>query len=85
MEQITCLLAQDATRQEENAARNRMDSIYTALKQGASFSAFSHQEEGGTWMPVVELLQEFTDQLASLAKGAFSKPFFLRWEFISSS
>lgn len=76
MEQITCLLAQDATRQEENAARNRMDSIYTALKQGASFSAFSHQEEGGTWMPVVELLQEFTDQLTSLAKGAFSKPFF---------
>lgn len=76
IEQITIRLAQNATKQEEYAARNRMDSIYTALKQGTPFAAFSPQKEEDTWVPVVELLQEFTDRIASLSKGAFSEPFF---------
>lgn len=83
IEQITIRLAQNATKQEEYAARNRMDSIYTALKEGAAFSTYSHQVDGGIWVPVVELLQEFTDQIASFSKGDFSKPFFLHWVFIS--
>lgn len=76
IEQITIRLAQNATKQEEYAARNRMDSIYTALKQGTPFAAFSPQKEEDTWVPVVELLQEFTDRITSLSKGAFSEPFF---------
>ena len=76
IEQITIRLAQNATKQEEYAACNRMDSIYTALKQGAPFAAFSPLKEEDTWVPVVELLQEFTDRIASLSKGAFSEPFF---------
>lgn len=76
IEQITIRLAQNATKQEEYAARNRMDSIYTALKQGTPFAAFSSQKKEDTWVPVVELLQEFTDRITSLSKGAFSEPFF---------
>lgn len=76
IEQITIRLAQNATKQDENAARNRIDSIYAALKKGASFASYSHQAEGGSWVPVVELLQEFADRIASLSKGAFSEPFY---------
>lgn len=76
IEQITIRLAQNATKQEEYAARNRMDSIYTALKEGAAFSTYSHQVDGGIWVPVVELLQEFTDQIASFSKGDFRNHFF---------
>lgn len=76
IEQITILLSQHAPKADERAARNRMDSIYTKLKSGADFTSFSCQPEGGTWIPVVELLQEFADRLASLSKNEFSEPFF---------
>ncbi len=76
IEQITILLSQHAPKADERAARNRMDSIYAKLKSGADFTSFSCQPEGGTWIPVVELLQEFADRLASLSKNEFSEPFF---------
>lgn len=76
IEQITILLSQHAPKADERAARNRMDSIYAKLKSGADFTSFSCQPEGGTWIPVVELLQEFADGLASLSKNEFSEPFF---------
>ena len=76
IEQITILLSQHAPKVDERAARNRMDSIYAKLKSGADFTSFSCQPEGGTWIPVVELLQEFADRLASLSKNEFSEPFF---------
>lgn len=76
IEQITILLSQHAPKADERAARNRMDSIYAKLKSGADFTSFSCQPEGETWIPVVELLQEFADRLASLSKNEFSEPFF---------
>ena len=61
IEQITILLSQHAPKADERAARNRMDSIYAKLKSGQYFTSFLCQPEGGTWIPVVELLQEFAD------------------------
>lgn len=75
IEQINILLSQHVAKADERAARSRMDSIYADLKNGVAFSSFSHQPKGGTWVPVVELLQEFADRLASLSKGEFSEPF----------
>lgn len=81
MEEITILLPQHTTVNEERKARQTIDSIYIALEQGASFSELAKNYsdvlgQPSAWQPSVRLLSEVAGQLACLSAGNYSKPFY---------
>lgn len=83
--QISFLLPQHASSDQERVARQRIDSVYAALKNGASFENLAQSymsprlsspyldEE---WIPERCLIKEFAEQLNTLKKGNYSAPFF---------
>lgn len=83
---ISKYLPQDVDRRTEMAAKELMDSIYSALQGGADFAALAHRysddkesrDNGGLlpWEPVNNKMQEWTDRLHELEKDKFSAPFY---------
>ena len=83
---ISKYLSQQASRREQQEARQLMDSIYAALQAGADFSELARrysddkacENTGGMlpWMPVNKNMQEWIDQLVSLEKNKISSPFY---------
>lgn len=82
---ILLVLNQRATPDEQKAAKQRIDSIYQALKGGADFAEMAKkysQDKGsamnGGDLPLIykgETLKEFEDQAWALKDGEMSKPF----------
>lgn len=82
---ILIYLQQDASKEEQDSAKQRIDSIYNALKKGADFAKlakecsgdFGSAENGGElpWIQHGQTLKEFEDVVYSLKKGELSKPF----------
>jgi len=78
-------LKQTATQQEQKVAKQRIDSIYEALKEGAEFEALAKAvsqdpqsaARGGLlpWIGPNQTLKEFEDVAYSLQVGQYSKPF----------
>jgi peptidyl-prolyl cis-trans isomerase SurA len=82
-ESVTQRLSPNASGQEVHDALQRMDSLRRALPPDAGLTARGGEER---WTRVAELLQEWTDVLASLPKDSVSQPFvsplgvhLLRW------
>lgn len=77
-------LAQKANQTEQNAVKQRVDSIYQALKGGADFAAMAkkYSQDAGTaqrggelpWLGHHQLLKEMEDAAFALKKGEMSKP-----------
>lgn len=83
--QISFLLPQHASSEQERVARQRIDSVYTALKNGIPFEKLAQPYMkdllpspylDGEWIPERCLIKEFTGQLSTLNKGNYSAPFF---------
>lgn len=83
--QISFLLPQHASSEQERVARQRIDSVYTALKNGIPFEKLAQPYIknllpspylDGEWIPERCLIKEFTEQLSTLKKGNYSAPFF---------
>lgn len=83
--QISFLLPQHASSDQEREAKQRIDSVYMALKNGTSFeklarsymkAPLSFPYLDGEWIPERCLIKEFTEQLNTLEKGNYSAPFF---------
>lgn len=78
-------LRQDATKDQENRATAQMDSIYTALNNGAEFAALAKKcsDDQGTasrggelpWIGFRQTVKEFEDIAFSLNKDQYSHPF----------
>ena len=81
---ILIRLNQQATYAEQAAAKERIDSIYTALKAGADFATLAKDlsqdpgtaQEGGMlpWLSRGQLLKEFEDVALAMKPGEMSKP-----------
>lgn len=85
LRQISFLLPQHASSGQEREAKQRIDSVYMALKNGTPFekltlsymkSSLSSPYLDGEWIPERCLIKEFTEQLNTLEKGDYSAPFF---------
>lgn len=83
--QISFLLPQHASSEQERVARQRIDSVYTALKNGIPFEKLAQSYVkaplpspylDGEWVPERCLIKEFAGQLSTLKKGNYSAPFF---------
>ena len=83
--QISFLLPQHASSEQERVARQRIDSVYTALKNGIPFEKLAQSYVkaplpspylDGEWIPERCLIKEFAGQLNRLKKGNYSAPFF---------
>ena len=83
--QISFLLPQHASSEQERVARQRIDSVYTALKNGIPFEKLAQSYVkaplpspylDGEWIPERCLIKEFAGQLNTLKKGNYSAPFF---------
>lgn len=82
--QISILLPQHVSAAQERQARKSMDSVYTALKGGADFEVVARNYplveaspySDGEWILEVCLVKEFSEQLDTLKKNAYSAPFF---------
>ncbi|MBP3688856.1 MAG: peptidylprolyl isomerase [Bacteroidaceae bacterium] len=82
---ILVMLKQHASAAEQNAAKERIDSIYKALSDGGDFRelaiACSDDKQTGSnggelpWVAPGQLLKEFEDVAYSLDKGQVSSPF----------
>lgn len=82
---ILLMLKQNATQAEQDAARLRADSIYTALVKGANFADLARRlsddkgsaSRGGdiSWVQKGQTVKEFEDVVFSMKKGELSKPF----------
>ena len=82
---ILVLMRQKATKAEEDAAKQRIDSIYNALQKGADFAALAMKcsddkasaVKGGLlpWIQKGQTLKEFEDVAYSMKPGQMSKPF----------
>jgi len=82
---ILVMLKQKATQAEQDAAKERADSIYGALKAGADFAELAKKcsddkmsaRRGGDigWMQKNQTLKEFENVAYALEKGEMSKPF----------
>lgn len=80
IEEITLPLPQHAKDTERRDADRRIDSIYTALKKGASFSELAEKYSGKksgepVWKPLALLSDECVACLQNLKQGEYSKPF----------
>ena len=81
---ILLIVSQKATADEQKAAKERIDSIYAALKGGANFAEMAKkysQDPGsaknGGELPLIykgQTLKEFEDQAWALNDGEMSKP-----------
>lgn len=82
---ILVMLRQNATDEQQTAAKNKIDSIYTAIVNGASFADMAKKYSddkrtavnGGMlpWLQKGQTLKEFEETVYSLKKGEMSKPF----------
>lgn len=82
---ILIAMRQQATPEEERAAKVRVDSIYQALRNGADFGSLAKQlsqdpttaQKGGDLPYIVkgQTLKEFEDQAWRLQDGELSQPF----------
>lgn len=82
---ILIAMRQQATPEEERAAKVRVDSIYRALRNGADFGSLAKQlsqdpttaQKGGDLPYIVkgQTLKEFEDQAWRLQDGELSQPF----------
>lgn len=82
---ILVMIKQNATQAEQNAAKLRADSIYTALKKGADFADMARRlsddkgsaRRGGdiSWIQKGQTVKEFEEQAFSMKPGELSKPF----------
>ncbi len=82
---ILIALRQQTTPDVEKAAKQRIDSVYAALQQGADFATLARRfsqdrgsaAQGGQlpWIVKGETFQEFEDQAWSLKDGQMSQPF----------
>ena len=82
---ILLMLKQNATQAEQDAAKLRADSIYTALVKGANFADFARRlsddkgsaSRGGdvSWVQKGQTVKEFEDVVFAMKKGELSKPF----------
>ena len=82
---ILLMLKQNATQAEQDAAKLRADSIYTALVKGANFADLAHRlsddkgsaSRGGdiSWVQKGQTVKEFEDVVFAMKKGELSKPF----------
>lgn len=89
---ITRNLPQHISKEQEQIEKQRMDSIYNALMDGADFEnmakTYSSDGDGSyKWMPISFLLQEWISALSTLNKDKISRPFYsprgihiIRWE-----
>lgn len=80
---ILILVPQKATKEQQEAAKVRIDSIYDALKAGADFAALARKvsqcpsaAKGGdlNWFARKQMVKEFEDAAFALQKGEMSKP-----------
>lgn len=82
---ILVLMRQKATAEEQQRAKQRIDSIYQALKAGADFAELARKcsddkgsaANGGElpWIEHGQTLKEFEDQAYRLEVGGMSRPF----------
>ena len=82
---ILLMLKQNATQAEQDAAKLRADSIYTALVKGANFADLARRlsddkgsaSRGGdiSWVQKGQTVKEFEDVVFAIKKGELSKPF----------
>ena len=82
---ILLMLKQNATQAEQDAAKLRADSIYTALVKGADFADLARRlsddkgsaSRGGdvSWVQKGQTVKEFEDVVFAMKKGELSKPF----------
>ena len=79
-------LSTKATQAEQNILKNRIDSIYNALRAGADFAELAKKVSddkatavnGGvlpTWIAPGQTFKEFEDEAYALQKGQMSRPF----------
>ena len=81
---ILIMIKQKATQAEQDAAKTRADSIYTALKKGADFADMARRlsddkgsaARGGdlSWIQKGQTVKEFENQVFAMKKGELSKP-----------
>jgi peptidyl-prolyl cis-trans isomerase SurA len=80
---ILVLVPQKATKEQQEAAKVRIDSIYDALKAGADFATLARKvsqcpsaAKGGdlNWFARKQMVKEFEDAAFALQKGEMSKP-----------
>lgn len=81
---ILLRLAQDATKEQQEAAKLRIDSIYSALKGGADFAELAKKlsQDPGTarnggqlpWIESNQTVKEFNDAAFALEVGEMSEP-----------
>ena len=82
---ILLMLKQNATQAEQDAAKLRADSIYTALVKGANFADLARRlsddkgsaSRGGdiSWVQKGQTVKEFENVVFAMKKGELSKPF----------
>ena len=82
---ILVALEQKATKAEQQRAKQRVDSLYRALGEGADFADLAQRfsdekataQQGGRcpWVMRGQLLQEVEDRLFSMEKGQITPPF----------
>jgi peptidyl-prolyl cis-trans isomerase SurA len=82
---ILLRIAQKASDAEQQEAKHRIDSVYTALQAGADFEALAKQvsqdpgsaRRGGVlgWFARNQMVKEFEDAAFALQPGEMSKPF----------
>lgn len=80
---ILIKIDQKATQEQQNEAKRRIDSIYTALKGGADFAELAKKvsecpsaARGGdlNWFSRHQMVKEFEDAAFALQKGEMSEP-----------
>ena len=82
---ILMRMGQQATQAEQQEAKRRIDSVYTALQGGADFEALARQvsqdpgsaARGGMlgWFSRNQMVKEFENEAFALRPGEMSKPF----------
>ena len=82
---ILMLIPQKATDAQQQEAKRRIDSVYTALQAGADFETLAKQvsqdpgsaRRGGMlgWFARKQMVKEFEDEAFALQPGEMSKPF----------
>ena len=82
---ILMLIPQKTTDAQQQEARRRIDSVYTALQNGADFAELATKvsqdpgsaRQGGSlgWFSRHQMVKEFEDQAFALQPGQMSKPF----------
>ena len=82
---ILMLVPQKATEAQQQEAKRRIDSVYTALQAGANFEELAKQvsQDAGSavrggvlgWFSRHQMVKEFEDEAFALQPGKMSKPF----------